>query len=251
MASLCLSVTRALPGLVFGVTSSSLLCSSLIGLVISVTCDSRINALLSVVKAFGYPKVFANNWKGNDPCDNWQGVVCAANGNISVVNFQKMGLSGMISPNFTLLPSIQKLILSGNSLTGTILSELMIMPNLVELDVSNNWLYGAVPAFRNGVKVNTDGNPDIGKARSSSPSPAPPGSPSSGGDGVVSESGKTKSNVGVIVGASVGGVVVLLLAAAAIYCWLSKKKKRSSKVQSPHAVVIHPQYSGDQDADCP
>ena len=161
-----------------------------------------------------------------------------------------MGLSGMISPNFTLLPSIQKLILSGNSLTGTILSELMIMPNLVELDVSNNWLYGAVPAFRNGVKVNTDGNPDIGKARSSSPSPAPPGSPSSGGDG-GSESGKTKSKVGVIVGASVGGFVVLLLAGAAVYCWLSKKKKRSSKVQSPHAVVIHPQYSGDQDADCP
>ena len=211
-------------------------------------CDSRVNALLSVVKAFGYPKVFASNWKGNDPCDNWQGVVCAANGNITVVNFPKMGLSGTISPNFTLLPSIQKLILSGNSLTGTIPSELTKLPNLVELDVSNNRLYGAVPAFRNGVKLNTDGNPDIGKARSSSPSPAPPGSPSSGGDGVVSESGKTKSNVGVIVGASVGGVVVLLLAAAAIYCWLSKKKKRSSKVQSPHAVVIHPQYSGDQDA---
>ena len=224
MAFLCSSVMRALPGLVFGVMSSSLLCSSLIGLVIFVTCDSCVNALLSVVKAFGYPKVFANNWKGNDPCDNWQGVVCAANGNISVVNFQKMGLSGTISPNFTLLPSIQKLILSGNSLTGTIPSELMIMPNLVELDVSNNWLYGAVPAFRNGVKVNTDGNPDIGKARSSSPSPAPPGSPSSGGDG-GSESGKTKSKVGVIVGASVGGVVVLLSAGAAVYCWLSKKRK--------------------------
>lgn len=210
-------------------------------------CDSRVNALLSVVKAFGYPKVFASNWKGNDPCDTWQGIVCLANGNISVVNFQKMGLSGTISPNFTLLPSIQKLILSGNSLTGTIPSELMKLPNLVELDVSNNRLYGAVPAFRNGVKVNTDGNPDIGKATSSSPSPAPPGSPSSGGDS-VSESGETKSKVGVIVGASVGGVVVLLLAGAAVYCWLSKKKKRSGKVQSPHAVVVHPQFSGDQDA---
>ena len=36
MATLCPSMTRVLPGFVIGVTSSSLLCSSLIGLVISV-----------------------------------------------------------------------------------------------------------------------------------------------------------------------------------------------------------------------
>jgi hypothetical protein len=50
------------------------------------------------------------------------------------------------------------------------------------------------------------------------------------------------------VGAVVGSVGGLLLLGAALFCLVSKKHKRSGKVQSPHAVVIHPRHSGDQDA---
>lgn len=215
------------------------------------TCDDRVNALLSVLEGFGYPKAFADNWQGNDPCGNWKGIVCLSD-NISVVNFKSMGLLGTISPNFSLLPSITKLILSDNFISGTIPTELTKLPNLVELDVSNNRLFGNVPSFRNGVKVNIDGNPDIGKGKSSAPSPSPPGSPTvpggGGGGGDSPASGEKKSKTGIIVGAVIGVVGGLLLVGAAVFCLLSNKKKRSGKVQSPNTVVIHPQHSGDQDA---
>ncbi|XP_028104420.1 receptor-like kinase TMK3 [Camellia sinensis] len=48
---------------------------------------------LSLVSSVGYPTVFADSWKGNDPCVQWIGLTCS-NGDITVVNFQKMGLSG-------------------------------------------------------------------------------------------------------------------------------------------------------------
>uniref|UniRef100_A0A2N9HHU9 Protein kinase domain-containing protein n=1 Tax=Fagus sylvatica TaxID=28930 RepID=A0A2N9HHU9_FAGSY len=169
------------------------------------TCDDRVNALLSVLEGFG-----------------------------------SMGLLGTISPNFLLLPSITKLILSDN-FTGTIPTELTKLPNLVELDVSNNRLFGNVPSFRNGVKVSIDGNPDIGKDKSNARSPSPPGSPTvPGGDG--------GDSLVVIVGAVIGVVGGLLLVGAAVFCLLSNKKKRSGKAQSPNTVVIHPRHSGDQDA---
>uniref|UniRef100_A0A2N9HIS7 Protein kinase domain-containing protein n=1 Tax=Fagus sylvatica TaxID=28930 RepID=A0A2N9HIS7_FAGSY len=164
------------------------------------TCDDRVNALLSVLEGFGYPKAFADNWQGNDPCDNWKGIVY----------------------------------LSGS-----------------KLDVSNNRLFGNVPSFRNGVKVSIDGNPDIGKDKSSAPSPSPPGSPTvpgGGGGGDSPASGEKKSKTGIIVGAVIGVVGGLLLVGAAVFCLLSNKKKRSGKVQSPNTVVIHPRHSGDQDA---
>ncbi|GMY18006.1 receptor protein kinase TMK1-like [Fagus crenata] len=134
-------------------------------------------------KGFGYLKVFANNWPRNDPCDSWNGIVCLSGSKVSVVNFSSMGLSGTISPKFSLLPSITKLILSDNFITGTILTELTKLPNLVELNVSNNKLFGNVSSFKNGVKVSIDGNPDIGKDKSSAPLPSPPGSPTVPGGG--------------------------------------------------------------------
>ena len=99
------------------------------------TCDDRVNALLSVLEGFGYPKAFVGNWQGNDPCDNWKGIVCLSGSKVLVVNFRSMGLSGTISPNFSLLLSITKLILSDNFITGTIPTKFTKLPNLVELDV--------------------------------------------------------------------------------------------------------------------
>lgn len=33
-------------------------------------CDPSINDLLSIVEGFGFPVVFAESWKGNDPCNS-------------------------------------------------------------------------------------------------------------------------------------------------------------------------------------
>lgn len=212
-----------------------------------VACDPRVNALLSVAQAMGFPTIFAQGWEGNDPC-KFRGVTCVGNpGNITIINFKNMGLAGSISPSFALLTSVQKLILSNNFLSGTIPAELVTMPSLTELDVSNNRLHGKVPVFRKNVIVNTQGNPDIGKDRPSAPAPSSPtgNPPSDTGD--ASDNADKKSNTGVVVGSIIGVIIGLLLVGIAVFFWY-KRKKRRSRVQSPNTVVVHPSHSGDQNA---
>lgn len=211
-----------------------------------VACDNRVNILLSVVEALGYPAVFAESWKGNDPCASWKGIGCNTKGNITSVNFRNMGLPGTIATNFSQLPSLTILDLSGNKLTGVIPSELGSLTSLTKLDVSNNNLYGQVPTFKQTVNVVTAGNPNFGKeAPPPTASPAPPGSPK--GDSPAGSSNQKKSQTAVVVGSVVGAFCALGLLGVGV-CLYSRKRKNLSKVQSPNAVVIHPRHSGDQDA---
>ncbi|KAJ6766686.1 RECEPTOR PROTEIN KINASE TMK1 [Salix purpurea] len=211
-------------------------------------CDSRVNTLLSIVKSMYYPQRLADGWKGNDPCADWIGITCNK-GNITVVNFEKMGLTGSISSDFASLKSLERLILANNNLTGLIPQEITTLPRLKALDVSNNQLYGKVPAFTNNVIVNTNGNPQIGKDVNSSTSPgSPSASPlanSGSGSGVSSgKSGKKSSAfIGVIVFSVVGGVFLLFLIGLVVFCLYKKKQKRFSRVQSPNEMVIHPRHS--------
>ncbi|KAG7016698.1 Receptor protein kinase TMK1 [Cucurbita argyrosperma subsp. argyrosperma] len=214
-------------------------------------CDPRVSALLSVAQSMGFPTVFAQSWVGNNPCEDFKGVTCTGNPeNITIINFKNMGLAGSISPSFSLLTSVQKLILSNNYLSGTIPTELVTMPSLIELDVSSNRLHGKVPAFRKNVIVNTQGNPDIGKDRPSSPAPGSPeeGAPSDYGTGDVPDGGVKKSNTGAVVGSIIGVIVGLLLVGTAIFFWYKRKKRHGSIVQNPNTVVVHPSHSGDQNS---
>ncbi|XVF43451.1 hypothetical protein PTKIN_Ptkin02bG0041100 [Pterospermum kingtungense] len=207
-----------------------------------VDCDERVNILLSTLEDVGYPVIFAENWKGNDPCNNWLGVACAQ-GNVVSVLFAKKGLTGTISSNFAKLTSLTTLDLSGNNITGTIPTELTTLPKLTRLDVSNNRLFGKIPSFKQNVAIITAGNPDIGKERV----PTPEGkSPSGGGAGSSGGNGEKKSNTGKVVGSVVGSVGGLSLLVLGV-CLYARKGKRTSRVQSPTTVVIHPHHSGDQD----
>ncbi|KAJ4961724.1 hypothetical protein NE237_021634 [Protea cynaroides] len=214
------------------------------------TCDSRVNVLLSIVKDMDYPVKFAQSWEGNDPCASWWGISCTTNGNISLINFKNMGLTGTISPDFSQLQLLQKLILADNNLTGTIPEELTTLANLTEVDVSNNQLYGQVPNFRSNIVVNTKGNPDIGK---NAPSPIAGGGssgPSSGTgskngtDTSPSSTGKSKVSVGVVVGLVIAGVFLVFFAGLLGFCLYRRKQKRFGRVQSPNAMVVHPRHSG-------
>lgn len=210
-------------------------------------CDSRVDALLSIAKNLNYPTKLADGWPGNDPCINWVGITCNGGGNITVINFQRMGFAGTISPNFELFTSLQKLLLADNNLTGSIPAEIAKLPNLLELDVRNNKLSGKVPSFNGVVKVETDGNPDIGKATGGSDSPgtSPTGGGSHGRNGTESEDGKKSSNsTGVIVGSAVGGGVFLCLVGLVGFCFYKRKQHKFGRVQSPHMTVIHPRHSG-------
>jgi kinase len=97
-----------------------------------VECDVRVNMLLTVIGPMDYPQIFAEKWKGNDPCNLWLGITCSSNGDITVVNFKGMGIAGTISSSFSMIKSLQRLILADNNLTGVIPHELKDMPNLVE-----------------------------------------------------------------------------------------------------------------------
>ncbi|CAI9753242.1 unnamed protein product [Fraxinus pennsylvanica] len=211
-------------------------------------CDSRVNTLLSIARSMDYPRKFAENWKGNDPCNDWFGITCN-NENITIVNFQNMRLIGTISPDFASLKSLQRLILADNNLTGTMPEELTTLPALTELDVSNNQLHGKVPAFRSNIIVKTNGNPDIRKDKSDSSSPgtSSPSMPKSGSEsegGSQNDHKKSRNWIGVVVFSVVGGVFVLCLIGVAAFCLYKSKQKRFSRVQSPNAMVVHPRHSG-------
>ncbi|XP_015901405.2 receptor protein kinase TMK1 [Ziziphus jujuba] len=214
-----------------------------------VPCDTRVGILLSIVEAMDYPADFASAWQGNDPCADWRGVTCGDK-DITVINFPKMHLVGTISPNFSKLTALKTLNLADNNLTGTIPVELTKLNELITVDVSNNQLHGKIPPFKSNVVVKTEGNPDIGKDFVT----PPPGTPS-GGDtpgsppGTDSPSGANKkSKTGVYVGVVIAGVGGLLVIGAIAFFLITRKRKYSSRVQSPNAVVVHPRYSGDQDA---
>ncbi|KAL8476409.1 hypothetical protein ACS0TY_028906 [Phlomoides rotata] len=209
-------------------------------------CDPSVNTLLSIIKLMEYPRKFAENWKGNDPCNDWFGITCN-NGNITIVNFDNMGLNGTISPDFASLKSLQRLILANNNLTGTIPESLTTLPLLTQLDVSNNHLYGKKPAFRSNMVVKTDGNPDIGKDKVDSSSTGGNSTRTSGpGSETNTQHGKEKprSRVGIIVFSVIGGVFILCLIGVAAFCLYKSKQKHFSRVQSPNAMVVHPRHSG-------
>ncbi|XP_073158728.1 receptor protein kinase TMK1 [Henckelia pumila] len=214
-------------------------------------CDPRVDLLLSIVKSMGYPRKFSENWKGNDPCADWLGITCK-NGNITVINFENMGLTGTISPDYAELKSLQRLVLAKNNLTGGIPDQLATLPGLVEFDVSNNELSGKIPGFRSTMIVKTGGNPDMGKDErdlnlNGSTSPGSAGSSNSGSDnGGNSEKGRERSRnwIGVVVFSVIGGVFVVCLVGLATFCLYKNKQKRFSRVQSPNAMVIHPCHSG-------
>ncbi|KAJ4894661.1 Leucine-rich repeat protein kinase family protein [Raphanus sativus] len=188
-----------------------------------VPCDPRVNILLSIAEAFGYPVRFAQSWKGNDPCSSkniWVGITCTGD-DITVINFKGMGLNGAISPRFADLTSLRVINLSQNNLTGVIPQELTKLSSLTTLDVSNNQLYGKVPVFGPNVLITT-GNPDLGK------------------DGPGHASGSFGSNAGKVVGSVFGVVLGLLLIGLIVFLVVKKRKLNRKKYPQKH--------SGEEDA---
>ncbi|ESW32461.1 hypothetical protein PHAVU_002G324600 [Phaseolus vulgaris] len=197
-------------------------------------CSPLVNLLLSIVEPLGYPLKLAQSWQGNDPCANrWTGIVCSG-GNVSVINFQNMGLSGTICPCFASLTSVTKIFLANNDITGTVPNELASLPNLQELDVSNNHLYGKVPSFPKDVVFRYEGNPDIGKKVQQTQT-------SSKGNG-------NNSSIAVIIGVIVIVAILLVVVVGVLLLVKFRRKgKYAGKLQNLTTALVPPHY-GDGNA---
>ncbi|XP_010917500.2 receptor protein kinase WSS1 [Elaeis guineensis] len=176
-------------------------------------CDPRVTTLLEVAEGFEYPMDLAESWQGNDPCKNWQGVTCAGQ-EIVVLNFANRHYNGTISSAIGNFASLQKLILSNNSLSGRIPDSLTKLQKLTLVDVTNNDLSGKVPEFQQDVEVRKEGNRNIGKEVDSS-----------GGDS-GSNGSSSKFQAGTISGIVIGVLVGIGCLVAVLACYIRSRKHK-------------------------
>jgi len=82
------------------------------------------------------------NWLAGDPCmDNWYGITCDGNSNISQITLSFNNLVGTIPPELGSLINLTDLYLNSNELTGNIPSELGNLSNLGDMSLRWNGLY--------------------------------------------------------------------------------------------------------------
>ncbi|CAM8922132.1 unnamed protein product [Rhodiola kirilowii] len=86
------------------------------------------------------------NWNPVDgtPC-KWFGITCNQNNEVVELELKDVDLLGMVPVNFTSLLSLNKLVLSGTNLTGSINKEIGMLAELYHLDLSDNALSGVIP----------------------------------------------------------------------------------------------------------
>ncbi|VFQ71425.1 unnamed protein product [Cuscuta campestris] len=122
-------------------------------------CAPEVNALIQFLHEMNYPPRLAAEWTGNDPCKGqWWGITCNPNGNVSIINLQKLDLEGTLSPSLASLNSLVEIRLPGNHLHGKVPAELTSLRSLRLLDISGNNFDLPFPQFNDRVKVITDGN---------------------------------------------------------------------------------------------
>ncbi|KAK6138219.1 hypothetical protein DH2020_028053 [Rehmannia glutinosa] len=196
-------------------------------------CAPEVTALLDFLHDLNYPDRLASEWSGNDPCQEpWWGISCNARNEVSVINLQRLGLNGTLSPSLVNLPSLLEIHLEGNNLHGTVPSNLTRLSVLRLLNLSGNNFEPPLPRFRDGVKPSD--SPSSGNSKPNSPN-----SPIS-----VNTLSPTKPRVLVIAAAAAGSTVSTLLAVVlAVYCLRKRKRTKNH----PAGFVIHPKDSSGHD----
>ncbi|XP_051143482.1 receptor-like kinase TMK3 [Andrographis paniculata] len=235
-------------------------------------CAPQVIALLEFLHGLGYPERLASQWTGNDPCGGpWWGITCNVRNEVSIVNLQRVGLNGTVSPWLANLSSLVEVHLEGNNLHGVVPGNLTQLRLLRLLNLSGNDFDPPLPRFRRDVKVVTDGNAKLQDKPTPTPTPTrsplhptgrpnlPSNNPSSGKsrkpspDGTSSRKSpyaatnrENSTNPKVVYIAAVAGgcaVLVLLLLLLGLYCLRTRAKKRSKS--PPSSVVIYPKDSSD------
>ncbi|KAK9842981.1 hypothetical protein WJX74_005274 [Apatococcus lobatus] len=105
-----------------------------------------MSALMSLKTAMGSGTAWP--WSPSISYCDWTGTHCDSKSELTELDLANSGLNGIMPSADDLLsmPLLQRLDFSGNSLAGSIPSNLGVMRNLFELDLSNNKLSGCIPA---------------------------------------------------------------------------------------------------------
>lgn len=229
-----------------------------------VQCAPEVNALLDLLGAVNYPSSLASQWSGNDPCRGpWLGLSCNTESKVSVINLPRRSLNGTLSPSIAKLDSLVEIRVQGNNLTGSIPTNFTELKSLRLLDISENKFEPPLPKFSDGVRINTDGNPQLTGNQtslppvSSQPTPSgaqspflktPPPPPIEGSNSNPSKSVQAKSKPkisGRMIAVICGALVILAILVSLLYIYCCKKRK--DNIEVPSAVVIHPRDPSDPD----
>lgn len=223
-----------------------------------VPCSFEVMALLGFLGGLNYPSNLVDSWSGNNPCVTWLGIICNADGKVSVINMQHFNLSGTLSPSVANLGSLVSIKLGGNHLNGVVPSNWTSLRNLNLLDLSDNNISPPLPVFSNGLKPVVDGNsllnggtegPSSGKNSTSGGSAntgedTKGGSNSSPNDSVETKKSKKKSLVLIV--APIAGVAVAAFLLIPLYAYCFRRTKDG--FQAPSSLVVHPRDPSDTDS---
>lgn len=216
-----------------------------------VPCAPEVMALLDFLGGLDYPSSLTVSWSGNDPCNNWLGLICDDNNKVSVINLPNHGLNGTLSPSLGMLESLKKIILSNNNISGQVPSNWTDLKSLTRVDLSHNSLSPPWPKFSKNVDLAIEGNSPLITPPSSETSAHHGQSSSSKGLGSARGSSQMSENrshersklVAIVAPVATFAVLILMVVQLSIcYC---KRKKHVH--QAPSSIVIHPRDPSDSD----
>ncbi|MBA0675027.1 hypothetical protein Goari_016593 [Gossypium aridum] len=109
--------------------------------------NSEAIALLSWLHSTPSPPSPLSNWHPSDPnpC-TWSYITCSSENFVIEINIQFVQLALPFPSSLSSLPSLQKLVISGANLTGTIPPDIGDCLQLTVIDVSANSLVGSIPS---------------------------------------------------------------------------------------------------------
>ncbi|XP_068653887.1 receptor-like protein kinase 7 [Aristolochia californica] len=136
----------------------SILLSSLFffSLIHFVRCaDDEIRTLLDLKSGLqSADETLFDTWReDSSPC-NFVGVTCNSMGSVTEIDLTSRGISGWLRVDSVCkLPSLQKLSMANNFLSGNFQSDLRNCSDLLHLDLASNGLYGTVPDLSSLTKL--------------------------------------------------------------------------------------------------
>ncbi|XP_062149035.1 LRR receptor-like serine/threonine-protein kinase RGI2 [Alnus glutinosa] len=113
----------------------------------SSTANNEVVTLYSWLQSSASPSPAFSNWNPSDtnPC-NWSYITCSSEEFVTEINIQSVEQALPFPSNLSSLHFLQKLVISGANLTGTISPDIGYCTLLTVIDVSSNNLVGSIPS---------------------------------------------------------------------------------------------------------